>query len=67
MRVIGRLLVVLLLTGASFEAQKQDGNKLEWAPVPGRILTRWAAQVTPERVHPEYPKPRMWRSRSTVC
>ncbi len=39
---------------------------MDWKPVPGRIMTRWAEGVTPERVHPEYPRPQMvrreWRS-----
>lgn len=33
-----------------------------WAPVGGRIQTRWAAQVDPENVLPEYPRPQMVRA-----
>ena len=33
----------------------------EWKPVQGRIMTRWAAQVSPENVWPEYPRPTMVR------
>ena len=29
----------------------------------GPLLTRWAREVTPERVHPEYPRPQMVRQR----
>jgi hypothetical protein len=32
-----------------------------WAPVPGRIITRWAADVSPDKVHPEYPRPTLVR------
>jgi hypothetical protein len=32
-----------------------------WAPVPGNIMTRWAAQVSPTNAHPEYPRPQMTR------
>lgn len=32
-----------------------------WAPVPGKIMTRWAADVSPEKVHPEYPRPSLVR------
>jgi hypothetical protein len=32
-----------------------------WKAVEGRILTRWAAEVTPEAVWPEYPRPQMVR------
>ena len=33
----------------------------EWKPVEGRIMTRWAAEVKPDRVLPEYPRPQMVR------
>lgn len=33
-----------------------------WAPVQGRIMTRWAAEVKPDSVHPEYPRPQMKRT-----
>ncbi len=32
-----------------------------WSPVKGRIMTRWAADVRPGSVHPEYPRPQMRR------
>ena len=34
----------------------------QWKPVEGRIMTRWAAEVTPDNVLPEYPRPMMVRS-----
>ena len=33
-----------------------------WKPVPGHILTRWAAEITPENVWAEYPRPQMVRA-----
>lgn len=33
----------------------------EWKPAQGPLMTRWAAQVTPENVHAEYPRPQMVR------
>ena len=33
----------------------------QWAPVGNEIKTPWAAEVTPENVHPEYPRPQMVR------
>ena len=36
-----------------------------WHPVGERLLTRWAADVDPTRVLPEYPRPQMVRSRWT--
>ncbi len=37
-------------------------EKTGWVPVPGRIMTRWAKEVTPDNVHPEYPRPQMVRN-----
>jgi hypothetical protein len=34
-----------------------------WKAVEGRIMTRWAAEVTPEAVWPEYPRPQMVREK----
>ena len=34
-----------------------------WRPVGGRMLTSWAADVSPDRVLPEYPRPQMTRAR----
>lgn len=34
-----------------------------WHPVVGRLVTRWAADVDPDRVLPEYPRPQMVRPR----
>ncbi|TFG54827.1 MAG: hypothetical protein E4H35_06775, partial [Candidatus Aminicenantes bacterium] len=33
----------------------------DWKPVGGRIMTRWAAEVKPDLVLPEYPRPQMVR------
>ena len=33
----------------------------EWKPAAGPLMTRWAAEVTPARVLPEYPRPTMER------
>ncbi len=33
----------------------------EWKPAPSPISTRWASRVSPEKAHPEYPRPRMVR------
>lgn len=34
----------------------------EWSPAPGPLMTRWAADVRPDSVWPEYPRPQMVRS-----
>ncbi len=35
----------------------------EWKPASSPLSTRWARDVTPERVHPEYPRPQFVRPR----
>lgn len=36
-------------------------NADPWKPAPGKLLTRWAADVSPDKVLPEYPRPQMVR------
>src|SRR5687768_11381626 len=33
----------------------------DWQPKKAPLMTRWTNDVTPERVHPEYPRPQMVR------
>ncbi len=33
----------------------------EWKPAASPLMTRWAKDVSPENVHPEYPRPQMVR------
>ncbi|MGD9635765.1 MAG: sugar-binding domain-containing protein [Pirellulales bacterium] len=33
----------------------------EWQPVEGRLMTRWAKDVSPDKAWPEYPRPQMVR------
>ncbi len=47
------LLAVALLCSGAF-AQ-------EWSPAPGPLMTRWGKAVTPDNVHPEYPRPTLVR------
>ena len=34
-----------------------------WKPAPNPLMTRWAKDVSPTNVHPEYPRPQMVRER----
>ncbi len=34
---------------------------LAWQPARGPLMTRWAKEVSPDKVHPEYPRPQMVR------
>ena len=44
-------------------AQAQTQAAAAWHPVSGHIMTRWAANVDPGNVLPEYPRPQLVRSR----
>src|SRR6516165_10749025 len=33
----------------------------DWKPAKGPLMTKWAKDVTPDKVHPEYPRPQMVR------
>jgi len=33
----------------------------EWKPAKGPLMTRWTNEVSPDNVHPEYPRPQMVR------
>ena len=52
------ILQALITTGlvADVAAAAED-----WKPAAGRLMTRWAEDVSPENVHPEYPRPQMTR------
>ncbi len=60
-RTAAIICAIILLSGA-FAACKSEPAST-WAPVKGRIMTRWAAEVGPEAVLPEYPRPQMVRER----
>jgi len=35
--------------------------RADWQPAKGPLMTKWAKRVSPEKVHPEYPRPQMVR------
>lgn len=37
------------------------GTAKKWQPAQGKLMTPWAADVTPDNVHKEYPRPQMVR------
>ena len=39
-----------------------SGLAAAWQPVPGKIMTRWAKDVSPDNVLPEYPRPQLVRT-----
>ena len=48
---------------AAFLAVAACAPKARWAPAGDHIRTRWASEVSPANVHPEYPRPQMVRTR----
>jgi hypothetical protein len=52
-------IVLLILMGRAGPAAA------EWKPADGPLMTRWAGQVTPDNVWPEYPRPQMVRQQWT--
>jgi hypothetical protein len=65
MRFVSLSIVVLtaLLSNAGLSADGQSGpDQAAWRPVPWVLQTRWAKDVSPEKVHPEYPRPQMVRT-----
>lgn len=51
----GALAVIIALTFVPFAVA-------QWQAADGPLMTRWAADVSPENVWPEYPRPQMVRS-----
>lgn len=62
-RVASILLTGWTLTTAGASAgARVRAEEPGWKPAAGPLLTRWAKDVSPERVHPEYPRPQLTRS-----
>jgi hypothetical protein len=40
---------------------RAGGAEAKWAPAEGPLMTKWAKDVSPNKVHPEYPRPQMVR------
>src|SRR5947209_11174856 len=47
---------LLILFGGMTGTARSD-----WKPAAGPLMTRWAKDVSPEKVHPEYPRPQLVR------
>src|SRR4051794_2155366 len=61
-----RPLVAALALAAVFIGRISAQAQEAWKPAPAQLMTRWAKDVSPERVRPEYPRPllvrREWKS-----
>ncbi|MCX6872381.1 MAG: chitobiase/beta-hexosaminidase C-terminal domain-containing protein [Verrucomicrobia bacterium] len=49
----------ILLTLATLPGLALTSSAAKWQPVPGNLLTRWAAQVDPAKPLPEHPRPQL--------
>src|SRR5262245_38219256 len=59
---MGRLICALLgLASLSIATT----HAADWQPAAGPLMTRWAKNVSPDKVHPEYPRPQMVRENWT--
>jgi hypothetical protein len=57
--VMQGLVAAIITLGAL--AMGANAQVSAWKPVPGHIMTKWAADVSPDKVWPEYPRPQMVR------
>jgi hypothetical protein len=55
MKAISLLALALTLSGSGLS------TSAAWQPAQGPLMTRWAKDVKPAKVHPEYPRPQMER------
>jgi len=57
-----RLAAVSLVILAAFgRSDRPPAAAAQWQPAAGPLMTRWAGEVTPDRVLPEYPRPQLVR------
>jgi glycosyl hydrolase family 2 len=58
-----RFLLVILI--AVVAVSIGPTHAADWQPAKGPLMTRWAKDVSPDKVHPEYPRPQMVREKWT--
>ncbi|MFZ5828621.1 MAG: glycoside hydrolase family 2 protein [Planctomycetota bacterium] len=51
----------IALTALLWAVPRAAAAEAAWCPADAPLRTRWAAEVSPEHVHPEYPRPQMVR------
>jgi beta-galactosidase/beta-glucuronidase len=59
--IIFSLITFFFLSAVSC-TKKTEMPEMDWQPEEGRIMTRWAKDVSPTNVHPDYPRPQMIRN-----
>src|SRR4051812_12165881 len=58
-----RRLALFSLLAFAFSAAV--ASAADWKPAAGPLMTRWAKEVSPTNVHPEYPRPQLVREKWT--
>jgi hypothetical protein len=53
------LILIILLSQSALRAA-------DWKPAASPLMTRWAKDVSPQKSHPEYPRPQMVRSAAWI-
>jgi len=56
-------ILIVLVCAAVLPAFFPAGVQAKWAPAEGPLMTKWAKDVSPGRVHPEYPRPQLVRKK----
>jgi len=60
---MARILLTFATLVAFMSVTTSPTPAADWKPVEGKIMTRWAKEVTPEKVLPEYPRPQLVRDK----
>jgi hypothetical protein len=53
--------IMILASAAALVLAACTVQAAEWQPAKGPLATQWTKDVTPEKAHPEYPRPQMMR------
>ncbi|MCK4560399.1 MAG: chitobiase/beta-hexosaminidase C-terminal domain-containing protein [Calditrichia bacterium] len=53
--------IILLISFMALGIIGCSEDKSDWKPAEGSLLTKWADEITPENVLPEYPRPQLVR------
>src|SRR3954462_1373858 len=56
-----KLIALLCFTLPMLTLFATSARAEDWKPAKGRLMTRWAKDVSPDKVLPEYPRPQMVR------
>jgi hypothetical protein len=55
-------IIIMVMIVGIFCKEAEQTQQTTWQPVEGKIMTRWAKDVSSETAHTEYPRPQMKRA-----